>query len=916
MIRRTLFALAMALSVIAAPSALLAAPKGDQPSKPSKAAPRISERFAGETEEVPDFRKHVVPLLGKLGCNGRACHGSFQGQGGFRLSLFGYDFKLDHENLTGGDYSRVDTDSPADSMFIMKPTMVDPHEGGLRYKPGSWEHKVFLAWAGGGAKSVDEKTPEFVRLDVTPSEILFSESGQTRQLTAVAVWSDGSREDVTDLCRFQTNNSSVAEVGKEGLVTATDPGDTHVVVFYDNGVVPVPVIRPVSGYAGPNYPNVPTPTAVDRLVVEKLQKLGVVPSELADDATFLRRVRLDLTGTLPTAGEVRQFLSDSSPDKRERKIEELLESSAYAAWWTTRLCDITGNNDDQLNNITPVRGQASQDWYDWIYSRVAKNTPYDELMAGLVMADSRDSGESYRDYCKAMSEIAADEADASAADRESMPYYWARRNFRLPEDRVIGFAYTFLGIRIQCAQCHKHPFDQWTQDDFKDFTGFFTYTQFGTNPETREESEKMLADLGLKGLRGGDARRKVQDLAREGKVVPMQELYTRQATSRAAAGRNNNRRPGGNQTAQARVLGGEMVDLTKFEDPREPLMAWLRSKDNPYFARAFVNRVWATYFNVGIVNPPDDLSLANPASNKPLLDYLTEGFIESGYDMKWLHRTILGSRTYQLSWEPNETNRGDEKNFSRAVPRRLPAEVAVDALTLATLSDEAAAATQAELDGRAIAIAGAGRRNRNGNAYALQIFGRSIRESNCDCDRSMDASLLQTVYLQNDADVLSMIDRRGGWLQEAARDLGVPFSGQTVNSQPSREDRDRAERLRRDIAQLQQQAEKLRDKGDQKEARKLTEEIAARRRQLARLVPSSNDRDDERSSEQPQKTKVSDSDLNRLVEDAYLRTVGRLPTGDERRRSLEYVAAAENQADGLRGVLWALLNTKEFIVNH
>jgi hypothetical protein len=275
----------------------------------------------------------------------------------------------------------------------------------------------------------------------------------------------------------------------------------------------------------------------------------------------------------------------------------------------------------------------------------------------------------------------------------------------------------------------------------------------------------------------------------------------------------------------------------------------------------------------------------------------------------------LNSRTYQLSWEPNETNRGDEKNFSRAVPRRLPAEVAVDAITLATLSDEAATAMQTELEDRAIAIPGAGRRSRAGSGYALQIFGRSIRESNCDCDRSMDASLLQTVYLQNDSDVLGLIDRRGGWLQQAAREIGAPFTAQTTQARrPSREERQRAEQIRKNITQLQKRAEKLRADGQSQEARKLAEQIASRRRQLARLVPADADRKDE--PRQPKPVDVSRDDLNRLVEDAYLRTLSRLPNSDERQRAMEYVATAQDKANGLRGVLWALLNTKEFIVNH
>lgn len=888
--------------------------------------PSIHERFAPPKEqikEVPQFRQHIVPLLGKLGCNGRACHGSFQGQGGFRLSLFGYDFKMDHEGLTKGDYSRVDLESPQDSMIIEKPTMVDPHEGGLRYKPGSWEHKVFLRWIEGGAKGVDDNTPDIVRLDVTPSEILFQKEGQTAQMKVIAVWSDGSREDVTTLCRFQSNSSTVAEISDEGLVTAVNAGDTHIVISYDTRVVPIPVLRPVTELTGTKYPEVPTPTKVDQLVVQKLSKLGIVPSDLADDAEFLRRVSLDMTGTLPAPWEVEKFLADQSPDKRARKIDELLESPAYAAWWTTKLCDITGNNDDNLNNVTPVRGAASQEWYDWIHKRVSENAPYDELVAGIVLATSRNKGEDFMTYSKNMSELYRKDSKLNfAEDRETMPHYWARRNFRQPEERVIGFAYTFMGIRIQCAQCHKHPFDQWTQDDFKNFTGFFTNVSSGTNPEARDEYNELMKKLELGDLRGNQLRREFPRLIDEGKTVPFQEVYVRPARRQAPSNNRNRRNRDGATSATATLLGGEKIDLTKYEDAREPLMEWLRSKDNPYFARAFVNRVWAGYFNVGIVNPPDDLSLANPPSNKALLDYLTEGFIESGFDMKWVHREIANSRTYQLTWKPNDTNRLDEVNFSHQVPRRMPAEAAYDAIVQATASDDVIKKLHEELDDRAIAIPGAGRRSRGGAGYALTIFGRSIRESNCDCDRSSEASLLQTVFLQNDREVLSMIDNRNGWLAQVSKSMNTRFVPQTT---PGPEDNGRDNRAaQRQIAQAREMIKKaearlktLEKEGKDEAAKELERKITQFKRRMASLRQRAGDNDAPQQAGNADKgEKVADFDPDQIIKQAYLRTLSRYPTSDELDRSREYVKEADETINGVRGLLWALVNTKEFIVNH
>lgn len=395
--RRGFLLTAVTLAVTFAPTAGFAAPQDPA------TLPPVSQRYAPPEAagEAPDFQKHVTPLLGKLGCNGRACHGSFQGRGGFRLSLFGYDFKNDHDELFG----RIDPEVPADSLILQKATMQVQHDGGQRIKTGSWEYHLLLSWVRNGAQPQVDNPPTLQRLEVTPTEILFTAQEQTQQLKAVAVWSDGSREDVTTLCRFQTNDDQVADISQEGLVTAASPGDTHVVAFYDSAVVPIPVIRPVSAQYGENYPDVPAPTKVDELVVQKLRKVGIIQSDLCTDAEFLRRVSLDVTGTLPTPAEVRAFLLDQSPDKRGRKIDELLERPGYVAWWTTKLCDFTGNSDDKLNNVTPVQGEAAKHWYAWIEKRVRDNESYDKIMEGIVLAVSRNPDESYEDYCRNVSKL-------------------------------------------------------------------------------------------------------------------------------------------------------------------------------------------------------------------------------------------------------------------------------------------------------------------------------------------------------------------------------------------------------------------------------------------------------------------------------------------------------------------------------
>jgi hypothetical protein len=815
--------------------------------------PPIDERFGLESGDQPDFQRHVVPLLGRLGCNSRACHGSFQGQGGFQLSLFGYDFEADHANLLGGEEPRTSVDDPAASLILRKPLEEVSHEGGRRFARDSWQHRVLLAWIAGGAMPVAAGAPPFDRLEVEPAEFVGVRPGDRRQLRVVAVWGDGAREDVTPLCRFQTNDDQVATIDEAGLVTVIGRGDTHVVVFYDDGVVPVPVMLPVSDLVGSRFPAIPTPTRIDELVAAKLRPLGIVPSQPCDDAEFLRRVAFDIAGTLPTPDEIEAFLADEGADKRERKVDELLDSPAYAAWWATRFCDWTGNNEQKNQNSGPDnRAFATAAWYEWLRVRLERNVPYDELVEGIVMARSRLDGESYDDYCTRMSGYQRGDPAGSFAEQPYLPYFWSRSNFQTAEQRALGFAYTFLGVRIQCAQCHKHPFDEWTKDDFARFQNFFARVRHGEAPGTKDAAAGLLEELGLNPkARGGNVAKDLAKLVREGHVVPYRETYVveppkpkgeKPSDDRAKdrERKKNDRRVVGRT---ATVLGGDEFAIDDLADPRRVLMDWMRDDDNPYFAKAIVNRVWAAYFNVGIVEPPDDLSLANPPSNAPLLDHLANEFRRRGYDLKWLHREIATSRTYQSGWRPNDTNRLDERNFSRAVPRRIPAEAVLDAIRVATAGEGELAALAAS-SGRGAAgepvAAGWGKTGQ----YALTVFGRSSRESNCDCDRSMEPSLLQTVFLRNDRDMLAQIDRKGGWVDELAR-----LHGTTGKKEAAAADLEASE-------------------------------VAA------------------------------------IVRQAYLRTLSRPPHEPEAERAAAHFGEAGTVREAARDLMWALLNTKEFLVNH
>ena len=914
---------------------------------------RFQPNSAGisETTEVPDFQRHISPLLGRLGCNGRACHGSFQGQGGFTLSLFGYDFDADMKALLEKDAGRVNTKSPLDSKILLKPVDADLHEGGQRFKKDGWEYWVLRKWIEAGAPKTpsSQKTDlqKLVRLEVSDLEIQFADRDESRPIHAIAVWEDGSQEEVTSLCRFSSNDTSIAKISESGIVTSGDAGDTHVVVSYDNAVVPISVLRPIGKSGQLNLEIANAKTEVDRLVLKKLDKLGITPSGDATDAEFFRRVSLDLAGTLPTSDQVRAFLDNPASDKRSKMIETILESPGYAAWWTTFLCDMTGNNDDQLKNFLPIPQFASQHWYQWIYSRVAKNTPYDQIVEGIVTAVSREPNESYLEYCEKMTKILEDKSGKSFADRSDMMYYWARLNQRTADEKAISFAYTFCGVRIQCAQCHKHPFDQWSKQDFDQFERLFDGVVANQNqnmnnflPESKQQAESMMSELGIsKKLKNKELQDKISEAIKNGKTVPFPELYAkapkRQPNGDDKKNKGKNKVAAPQKSPTARLLGAEYVDLSTVSDPREPLMEWLRRKDNPYFAKAIVNRIWAHYFQVGIVNPPDDLNLANAPSNAELLEYLSNSFIEHNYDLKWLHRTILNSATYQRSWQTNESNALDRRNFSHALLRRLPAETAYDALRIAlSNSEQAKALCNVESD-RAMTLAGASAQNKNGknglSSYALTVFGRSIRESNCDCDKSSDPSLLQTVFIRNDADVLKAMNDEHSWLAQVAKEYNLPAPGKngtaSVAAQMNEKKDNRTEEsLDRDVRKFRRQLESMSAKeGSEKAVKRIKSELALAEKRLKELTESkqnakteSSDLADVHSDEIQTKaeTGLSQVDSVKILEEVYLRTLSRKPTATELERSQLAIAKAENPTNGISDVLWALINSKEFILNH
>lgn len=910
-----------------------------------------SGRFGdAATKESPDFQRHVLPLLGRLGCNGRACHGSFQGRGGFRLSLFGYDFKQDHEALTKSAKPRVDLKDPAASKILEKPTMQIPHEGGERMKLDTWQYRLLLRWIQEGAKTSAE-SHALDRIEVQPAELRFKKPGETAEVKVIARWTDGRVEDVTCISRFRSNDDSIADVNEDGIVVCKSKGDTHIVAFYDNGVATVPALLPVSDKAA-NYPEVAAPTKIDELVVAKLRRLGIVPSDLCNDAEFLRRVTLDMTGTLPTPKEVKDFLANGGANKRAKKIDQLLNSSGYAAWWSTRLCDWTGNSGRFIEKQFGI--DQAQQWYDWIHRRVKDNVPYDKLVEGIVVAVSRKPGKNYETYAKEMTSYVAPGTKADFAKNECMPYFWMRRDARKPEEAALAFAYSFLGVRLQCAQCHKHPFDQWTQQDYQQFTAFFTRVSYGIAPDARETHKKMQEELGLGKKAGGKLAKQIPELIKEGKTLPWSEIFIAKAGQEGKGikkGKGGKPQPAG-RVITPKLLGGEEVVTTKYSDPRQPILDWMRDADNPYFARAFVNRVWAGYFNVGIVEPPDDQNLANPPSNGPLLDYLTKGFIEHSFDMKWLHREIANSSTYQRSWKPNPTNELDTRNFSRAVPRRLPAEVAYDALVSATAGDQELIERAKKIDGRVIAAANVNPRPTKGlnSNYALRVFGKPDRATSCDCERSNDPNLLQSIFLHNDRDVQALMNRGGSWLAETSQKYRVAFQTEAApNPKSNGKGKDKTatkpakaaaksaganpedvkQRLASDLDRVQKRLQKAIKAGQKEEVAKLEDRLGILKNPLAKLgdkpagkrKPGADGKPPVDAKPGPAVAKQavpppSAPPKDQLVREAYLRTLSRLPTAQELARAKQHLVQSPNVVAGLSDLLWALLNTKEFIVNH
>jgi hypothetical protein len=701
-----------------------------------------------------DFERHVMGLLGRLGCNAGACHGSFQGKGGLRLSLFGYEPDKDYAALTHDVLGRrVNPVDPDRSLFLLKATGQVSHGGGRRFGRSTWQYQLLREWVTRGARR-DKGSGRVAALNLTPGDYALVRPGRTGRVRVRARFADGSAEDVTPLCEFRVQDDAVAEVSDLGVIRGLRPGDTALVVSYRGNVRSLRVLVPVPAVKGFRAPRVQAESFIDREVFAKLLLLGMAPSGPASDAEFLRRVTIDTIGCLPSPADVRAFLADRSPAKRAKKIEELLAHPLHAALWATKFSDITGNNTNALPARTPqLQARASQMWHDWFRKRLAANVPYDEIVYGVLCATSR-AGRPPDEWMKELEVIdraAEQDFHTPYADEPGLDLYWrAGRNPTL-EQFAERTAAAFLGIQLECAQCHKHPFDRWTLGDYRSFANVFGHVVIGASPEAQPVIQaanearglfgKAAVKIGIKEVFVGGKGRGLFDPG----FVPVYRLNKK--GKRVLANRQAFARP--------KALGGPVIQTAPGEDARAALFDWLRGPDNPYFAPSFVNRVWGHYFGVGLVDPMDNFSQANPPSNRRLLGALARDFIRHRFDIRALERTILNSQVYQLSSEPNATNERDRNNFSHSYLRPMMADVVVDVLNSALGTTEYWG-PDAPPCTRAIEL-GASRVAAVNVAHAFRVFGRPQRTTTCECERAAEPALPQTLYLMADPAVLAKI---------------------------------------------------------------------------------------------------------------------------------------------------------------
>lgn len=653
-------------------------------------------RVSGMAVATPiSFRNDVQTILTKAGCNMGACHGAQAGKNGFKLALRGYDHDLDYRTLTRQARGRrVNTQSPAESLLLQKATGGIPHSGGIRFSNESNEYKLILDWIAAGAEGPTAHDPTVVSLQVLPTQTTLK-SGAQQQLLVQATYTDGRVRDVTRWAKFTSTEIGVANISEEGRVTVVGNGEAAITVWFASRVttagvsVPYPNSVPADVFAtSPQY------NFIDTLVLEKLKSLQLPPSTQAGDATFVRRAYLDTLGVLPTPDEVKIFLADSSPDKRARLVESLFRRPEFVDYWTYKWSDML------LVSTRKLRGPAVWSFHQWIRAAVASNMPWNQFATEIVTASG------------------------STLENGAANFYVLHKDPKVLSETT---TVTFLGLSVNCAQCHDHPLERWTQDDYYGMANLFSRVRL---KDGSAEGESVVFAVSE-----GD----IKHPSRIGIPVP-------------------------------RPLDGEALSPSATDDRRVHLAKWLTERNNPYFARAIVNRVWANYMGRGLVEMVDDLRATNPASNEVLLSALADDFMAHGYDVRHLIRTIMNSAAYQRSAVPNEGNAADDRFYSRFIIKRMSAEVMLDALSQVT-------AIPSEFPEYPRGLRALQLPDNNVVSYFLSAFGRPAREFTCECERSEEPSVTQTLHLVNGGTLNSKLKSPGGtidrWLDSKMTDEGI-----------------------------------------------------------------------------------------------------------------------------------------------
>jgi hypothetical protein len=650
-----------------------------------------------------EFENHVQPILSRNGCNMGACHGALAGKGGFRLSLRGYDPISDHFNIVKQDNARrVELAQPESSLILLKPTGLVEHKGGVRLQTDSIDYRILLDWISAGAPAVKPTDPKLESIELLPDAVALRPTDRD-QLTLIAHYSNGRKEDVTRWAKFSSSDESVALVDAQGRVQIVGPGEGTIVAWFSSRIASSRIRVPFDTDATPGLSlaaiqeKLGMANPIDQHIASQLAALRIAPSDRCTDEEFLRRSSLDATGSLPTVDQIEQFLADSSPDKRSRWIESLLSSPQFVDYWAYRWSDVL------MLNSNLLRSDGVKAYYQWIRQSVEQNKPWDAMVREILTATG------------------------NSLDNGATNFYGINQD---PETMTENACQAFLGLSIGCAKCHNHPLEKWTNDQYYAMANLFARVRAkGWGGE----------------VRNGDSARTVFVVERGDLIQPLR-----------------------GKPQPPAPLDAPAIDSESTEDRRIVLAQWMTSPNNPYFTRATVNRIWAAYFGIGIVNAVDDLRASNPESNPALMAYLSQYLIENRYDLKSLMRQIMNSETYQRSSNPRDGNQADRKHFSHYYPKRLMAEVIHDAIASVT-------AVPSEFN-KIVFLGG----DRNDTKFypkgtkAIQLFdssvesnflktfGRNQRRITCECERSDEPSIVQALHLANGETLNNKLAQEGG----------------------------------------------------------------------------------------------------------------------------------------------------------